>query len=527
MNQRTAIIIGAGPAGLTAALELLETTGIRPVVLEAGDAVGGIARSHAFRGNRMDLGGHRFFSKSEKAVSWWLRMLPLQGSPTIDDLRLGRKSPAPPAPGGPDPEKTDRVMLIRNRFSRIHFQNRLFNYPVMPIIETVRNLGIESTLKTVLGYAKARLFPVRPVRSLEDYMINCFGEELYRIFFKDYTAKVWGVPPSRIKSDWGLQRIKGVSVSRMLAQGIRKSLRLPRLSPREVETSLIERFMYPKLGCGQMWEEAAERIRAKNGRIRLNCGVCGIHASSDGVVRSVSFMDGKAGRVRTLDADYVLSSMPVRDLVAAFRPAAPREIRRIADDLVYRDFVTVGLLVRKLALRNNTRTPTISGVIPDLWLYIQEKKVHLGRIQIYNNWSPYMVADIDRTVWLGLEYFCNEGDGLWSLDDSGFISLAASELAGLGIARLSDVLDGCVVRVPKAYPAYFGAFDRFPKIRDFLDRFPNLFPIGRNGMHRYNNMDHSMLTAMEAVGAIAGGRTGKEGLWAVNTEQRYLEERMV
>jgi protoporphyrinogen oxidase len=525
MTQRTAIIIGAGPAGLTAALEFLETTGIRPVVLEAGDAVGGIARSHNFRGNRMDLGGHRFFSKSEKVTAWWLRLLPLQGSPAYDDLRLGRKSPAPLARGGPDPEKTDRVMLLRNRFSRIYFQNKLFGYPVMPILETIRNLGTENTLKVLLGYAKARLNPVHPVLSLEDYMVNCFGEELYRIFFKDYTAKVWGVPPSQIKSDWGQQRIKGVSVSRMLVHGIRKSLRLPRLNREEVETSLIERFMYPKLGCGQIWEEAADRIRAKHGQILLNCTVCGIHASSDGSVRSVRFMDRKTGRVQALDADYVLSSMPVRDLVSAFRPAAPPEIKRIANDLVYRDFVAVGLLTRKLALRNNTKIRTLGGIIPDLWLYVQEKRVRVGRIQIYNNWSPYMLADVDRTVWLGLEYFCNEGDEIWSMDDGRFISLAAAELADLGIAGISDVVDGCVVRVPKAYPAYFGAYDRFGEIRGFLDRFPNLFPIGRNGMHRYNNMDHSMLTAMEAVKAIAEGRTGKDGLWAVNTERQYLEER--
>jgi protoporphyrinogen oxidase len=525
MTQRTAIIIGAGPAGLTAAAELLERTDIRPIVIEANDTVGGIARSHTYRGNRMDLGGHRFFSKSKKVTSWWLRLLPLQGSPSYDDLRLGRKSPAGISPGGPDPERADRVMLLRKRFSHIYFQNRLFGYPVMPILETIRNLGTENTLKVLLGYAKARLSPVLPERSLEDYMINSFGGELYRIFFMDYTTKVWGVPPSHIKSDWGHQRIKGISISRMLTHGIRKSLHLPQLGPEKVETSLIERFLYPKLGCGQIWEEAADRIRAKNGRILLNSTVCGIRASSDGFVRSLQWMDKKTGRTQKLDADYVLSSMPVRDLVAAFRPAAPPEIKRITGELVYRDFVTVGLLVRKLALRNNTRTRTIGGIIPDLWLYIQEKRVRLGRIQIYNNWSPYLVADIERTVWLGLEYFCNEGDGLWGLDDGRFVSLAASELADLGIADLSDVLDGCVVRVPKAYPAYFGAYDRFGEIRGFLDRFPNLFPIGRNGMHRYNNMDHSMLTAMEAVKAIAEGRTDKDGLWAVNTEQQYLEER--
>jgi protoporphyrinogen oxidase len=524
MTQRTALIIGAGPAGLTAATELLERTDIRPVVIEANDTVGGIARSHTYKGNRMDIGGHRFFSKSKKVTSWWLRMLPLQGRPSYDDLRLNRKSPAGMARGGPDPEKVDRVMLLRNRLSRIYFLNRLFNYPVTPDWDTIRSLGPARTLKIILSYADARLSPVLPESSLEDYMINSFGRELYRIFFKDYTAKVWGVPPSQIKSDWGHQRIRGLSVSRLLMHGIRKSLRLPGLGSANVQTSLIERFMYPKLGCGQMWEEAADRIRAKGGRILLNLTVCGIQASSDGFVRSLQLMDGKTGGFQTLDADYVLSSMPVRDLVAAFRPTAPPEIRRIADGLVYRDFVTVGLLVRKLAVRNNTKIRTIGGIIPDLWLYIQEKRVRLGRIQIYNNWSPYMVADIDGTVWLGLEYFCNEGDGLWGLDDRRFVSFAASELADLDIVDLSDVLDGCVVRVPKAYPAYFGAFDRFDEIRCFLDRFPNLFPIGRNGMHRYNNMDHSMLTAMEAVDAIAGGRTNKEGLWAVNAEQQYLED---
>lgn len=537
MPRKTAIIIGAGPAGLTAAWELLDRTDITPVVFEATGDLGGISKTVNYKGNRIDIGGHRFFSKSDRVMEWWLNIMPLQGAPARDDIALGRvvplarearnrnlRAPAPAVAPAPDPEQTDRVMLHRSRVSRIFFNRRFFKYPITLEAETLRNLGLVRVARIGMSYVLNRLRPARRERSLEDFFINRFGPELYRTFFRDYTEKVWGVPCRQIKPEWGAQRIKGLSVTQAIWHALRKPfLKKSTLSQKDVETSLIEQFMYPKLGPGQMWEEVAHQVRAQGGEIHLQHRVVGLQAH-EGRLVSATVRDERSGALRTVEADWFFSTMPVQDLIAALGEAPPAEVREVAAGLVYRDFVTVGLLLRRLAIRNETSTPTVNDIVPDNWIYIQESDVKIGRLQIFNNWSPYMVKDPD-TVWIGLEYFCNVGDELWSLSDPEFARLAVSELVKIGIIDEADVLDQVVIRMPKTYPAYFGTYDRFAVIRSWVDGLANLFLIGRNGMHRYNNQDHSMLTAMVAVDNIRAGRTDKASVWDVNVEGKYHEEK--
>jgi protoporphyrinogen oxidase len=523
MSNKTAVIIGAGPAGLTAAYELLQRTDIKPVVLEAGGDIGGISKTTIYKGNRIDLGGHRFFSKSQRVCDWWANILPLQGKPAKDDIALGRTVPLSAAPDAPDPEKIDRVMLIRNRLSRIFFLRKFFDYPITLNRRTFSNLGVVRITKIAFSYARACLFPIKEETSLEDFLINRFGKELYETFFKDYTQKVWGIPCDRISSEWGAQRIKGLSITKAFAHALRKIFKKDTsISQKNTETSLIERFMYPKLGPGQMWEEVARRIESLGGRVLLNQKVVSIKAQDSAVV-SVTARDDRTGSLSVHSGDYFFSSMPVKELMQSLDYPVPGDVKEISDGLVYRDFITVGILAKKLLVQNHTKIKTINNLIPDNWVYIQERQVKVGRLQIFNNWSPYMVAD-SRLVWIGLEYFCNKGDELWEKPDDAFMKFAIEELAEIGIIDKNDVLDSTVIRMPKTYPAYFGTYDRFGIVRQFVDRFENLFLVGRNGMHKYNNTDHSMLTAMVAVDNIVGNISSKENIWAVNTETDYHEE---
>lgn len=524
MAEKTAIIIGAGPAGLTAAYELLERTSIKPMVFEETAVIGGISRTVNYKGNRIDLGGHRFFSKSDKVMAFWLNILPLQGAPAKDDIILGRELPESAAGKGPDPEKTDKVLLVRRRVSRIFFLRKFFDYPISLKWQTVANLGIVRMIKIILSYIAARLFPVRPERSLEDFIINRFGRELYETFFKDYTHKVWGVPCDMIKPEWGAQRIKGLSISGAIAHAVRKIFsKDTSLGQKGTETTLIEQFMYPKFGPGQLWEEVARIIESRGGRIYLNSKVTALKISG-GSVTEAEVENTVSGKKITFKADYFFSSMPVKDLIAAMGDSAPPDVRRVAEGLVYRDFITVGLLVKKLKIANQTKIKTVGDIVPDNWIYIQERDVKLGRLQIFNNWSPYMVKD-ENTVWIGLEYFSTMGDQLWSQPDEELKRFAADELAKIDIIEKDSVVDSTVIRMPKTYPAYFGSYDEFNRIRDYTDKLENLFLVGRNGMHRYNNQDHSMLTAMTAVDNIAAGVKTKDNIWSVNTEQEYHEEK--
>lgn len=524
--KKKAIIIGAGPAGLTAAYEFLQKTDIIPVILEQNDHVGGISRTYNHNGNHMDMGGHRFFSKSDRVMKWWLDILPLQGKPSKDDILLGREKPLSKESGAPDPEKTDKSMLVRDRLSRIFYLRSFFNYPVTLSLDTIKNLGMIRVMRSGFSYLKASALPIKNEKSLEDFMVNRFGRELYNTFFRDYTEKVWGVPPSKITPDWGAQRIKGLSITKVLAHAVRSAFmgKEKSISQKKTETSLIEQFIYPKFGPGQLWEEAASLIKNKGGEIHFKKKVTGMKTDGNRV-STVEITDTATGEKTTLQADYVFSSMPVRELVNAIGKEADDKVREVADGLIYRDFMTVGLLVKKLAIQNTTDVKTVAGVVPDLWIYIQERDVKIGRLQVFNNWSPYMVKDLENSVWLGLEYFCTEGDEMWNMRDNLFIDMAVDELAKIGIILKADVLDSCLVRVPKAYPAYFGTYDRFDEIRNFTDRYENLFLVGRNGQHRYNNMDHSMLTAMTAVENIQNGVTAKDNIWGVNTEEEYHEKK--
>src|SRR5271170_1854239 len=520
---KTAVIIGAGPAGLTAALEFLRRSDIRPIVLEATERIGGISCTIEYKGNRMDIGGHRFFSKADRVMDWWTELMPVASdSEQTIQYQNKQRSVAATADAGAD---SDLVMLVRPRKSRISFLRSFFDYPLALNGKTVKQLGLLRMGSIGLSYLKAKLFPRREEKTLEDFLINRFGGELYRTFFKSYTEKVWGVPCDHISAEWGAQRIKGLSlrtaISRFLRQTFGRSGRGD-IAQERTETSLIEKFLYPKFGRGQLWEYVAALVTQKGGGVRLEPRVDTRHTESEknGGERVVSVEAVHAnGERETIAADYVFSTMPVRDLIRSMEVPAPAEIREIAEGLVYRDFITVGLLVDKLAV-----TEPDGSRLKDTWIYIQEPDVLVGRLQIFNNWSPYMVADPGK-VWVGLEYFCYESDELWKMPDPEIVKFAVAEIEKIGILRARDVRDAHVVRVPKTYPAYFGTYERFDEVVKYMDRFENLFLVGRNGMHKYNNQDHSMLTAMTAVDNIIAGTLDKSPLWQINTEQEYHEEK--
>jgi protoporphyrinogen oxidase len=526
-RSKVAVIAGAGPAGLTAALELLRRSDISPVVFETDGQVGGISKTINYRGNRMDLGGHRFFSKSDWVMRWWQDILPVaegQMSPE-GPLRInyqGQSRSLTPAALGV--ASSDAVMLVRQRLSRIFYRRRFFDYPLTLNASTVKNLGLVEALQIGLSYGQAQLKWRPPETTLEDFFVNRFGSRLYRTFFKDYTEKVWGVPCSKISAEWGAQRIKGLSVAKAVGHALTSPFRSSADAlQKRTETSLIERFLYPKFGPGQMWEEVSRRIAQRGGRIHLRHRVVGIERDGDKVAAAM-VLDEATGLTQRVPCDYFISTMPVRDLVAFLEPA-DLKVRQIAEQLPYRDFMTVGLLLRRMraATAASQHAQQDNGMPPDNWIYIQEPDVRIGRLQIFNNWSPALVAD-PGTIWLGLEYFCSAGDDLWAMDNAQFIDYAAGELEKIGLIDRKDVIDGTLVRVPKAYPAYFGAYNQFEQLRTYLDRFSNLYPVGRNGMHRYNNQDHSMLTANSAVNSILNGGSDKLDIWRTNAEGEYHEE---
>jgi protoporphyrinogen oxidase len=514
-KPKIAVIAGAGPAGLTAALELLRRSDITPIVIEPDSQVGGISKTINYRGNRMDLGGHRFFSKSDWVMRWWQEILPVaEGeTPPSRALRIHYQGQSRDLmPAGIAPASSDAVMLVRQRLSRIFYRRRFFDYPLTLNASTVKNLGLVEALKIGLSYGQAQLKSRSPETTLEDFLINRFGTRLYRTFFKDYTEKVWGVPCEEISAEWGAQRIKGLSVAKAIAHALASPFRNPSdAAQKGTETSLIERFLYPKLGPGQMWEEVSRRVTTLGGAIHLRQRVVAMERKADKVV-SVDVYDEIADAVRRVHCDYFISTMPVQDLIRMLRPD-DTHIAQTAADLPYRSFMTAGLLLRNM---RGHRTPA------DNWIYIQEPDVRIGRLQIFNNWSPALVAD-PRTVWLGLEYFCDQGDDLWVMEDEQFLDFAIGELEKISLIERKNVIDGTLVRVPRAYPAYFGTYNQFGDLRCYLDGFSNLYPIGRNGMHRYNNQDHSMLTANAAVDAIAK-KASKEEIWNVNAEHSYHEE---
>lgn len=515
MENRNVVIIGAGPAGLTAAYELLKNSDIKPIVLETEKFVGGISRTYEYHGNHMDVGGHRFFSKNDKVNALWEELMPIQGSPSFDDKVLNISKPF--KENGPDPEKEDEVMLLRNRVSRIYFLGKFFDYPISLKPQTFINMGFCRTVKSGFGYLGSCIHK-REENSLEDFYINRFGKPLYELFFEDYTAKLWGVHPSKLSADWGAQRVKGLSLGKTLLNAITKPFKK---SNKEVETSLINQFEYPKYGPGQLYTKMASEIEKMGGKIIYQEEVDKIE-KDDNKIKAVITKTGNR-----YECDACFSSMPIKDLFASFgKENCDEKAYEIATALPYRDFITVGLLLDKLKIKNKTKIKTLNNIVPDNWIYVQERTVKMGRIQIFNNWSPYMVSDPMNKVWIGLEYFCSEGDEMWNSSDEDFINFAVKELVSMGIIESEkDVLDSCRLKVKKAYPAYFGSYDHFDVVRESLDKIENLYCIGRNGQHRYNNMDHSMLTAMVAVDEFLNDKKDHKELWNINAEKEYHEEK--
>jgi protoporphyrinogen oxidase len=564
--EKRAVIIGAGPAGLTAGLELLRRSDIQPVILEASEEIGGISRTIKYKGNRMDIGGHRFFSKSDRVMQWWIDLMPpevaepgeaaasqeisyrgktrvvkvpahlheepvLRGTgPIVHGTSVDENDEEPEAEAvvaevvvPAAPSNPDLVMLIRPRKSRIYYLRKFFDYPITLTGTTLKNLGLVRTFRVGTSYMKSRVTQIKPEKSLEDFLINRFGRQLYLTFFKSYTEKVWGTPCNEISAEWGAQRIKGLSLTTAVKHFVKKTFGKKAkaadgdLAQKGTDTSLIERFMYPKFGPGQLWEHVAELIREKGGELHMGWKVDRIHCEGKRVV-SIDAVNSRGER-QTFAGEYFFSTMPMRELVEAMDAPVPENVREVSAGLQYRDFITVGLLADRLKVKEPD-----GGLLKDTWIYVQEPDVILGRLQIFNNWSPYLVADPTK-VWIGLEYFCYDTDDLWKMPDEELKQFAIAEVAKIGILNAEDVSDGHVVRVPKTYPAYFGTYDRFDELREFTDGFENLFLVGRNGMHKYNNQDHSMLTAMTAVDGIVAGHVDKAALWGINTEQEYHEEK--
>jgi len=507
--MRKAVIIGAGPAGLTAALELLKKTEIVPLVYEADSQVGGISKTIFCRGYRMDIGGHRFFSKSKQIMNWWFKILPPAGALAKDDIEFGRLIPL--FSGGPDPEEEDKVMLIRKRLSHIFYENKLYPYPLHFSLQLVRGLGLSKIIKIGAGYIYSLFSPKNPEVSLEDLFINRFGQPLYEMFFKDYTYKVWGRNCSEIDASWGRQRIKDFSIKKALINALKSNKK--DIFQKKVETTLINYFLYPKYGPGQLWEEVTQHIRQKGGKVYTHHKIEKIFWEGNKII-GVEIKNSKNKRNFSLKADYFFSSMPIKELILAFKPKAPENVREIAVNLPYRDFITIGIFLEEINLPS----------LEDNWIYVQEKDVALGRIQFFHNWSPYLMPE-KKGLWLGLEYFCSEKDKIWRFKKEEILQFAKKELTKLGlIKKKSWAKWGVIVKVKKAYPAYWGSYHKLHKIREFVDNFDNLFLIGRNGMHRYNNQDHSMLSAIEAVKNIIYNRKDKDNIWQINAESAYHED---
>lgn len=469
-SAQKVVIIGAGPAGLTAAYELSKE-GLNSVVLEKDNVVGGISRTVNYKGYRFDIGGHRFFTKVRVVEDMWEEIM------------------------GND-------FLERKRLSRIFYKNTFFFYPFR-LSNALWGLGLGNSIMILLSYVKSQLFPVKPEDTFDKWVSNRFGKRLYQLFFKTYTEKVWGIPCSEISAEWAAQRIKGLS----LLEALKNALLQDSSSNKDrVIKTLIDSFHYPKLGPGMMWEKVSDTVSDENSEVILNADVEIIHTGS-GKVDKVSV--NVEGTLREIEGSEFISSMPIRELIHKFQPKPPAQVYHAADMLKYRDFLTVSLIINK------------KNVFPDNWIYIHDPRVKMGRIQNFKNWSPDMVPDQEKTC-LGLEYFCFEGDGLWTMSDRDLIELAKKELEITGLAKKDEIDDGSVVRMPKAYPVYDSTYlESIRIIREYLAQFPNLQLVGRNGMHKYNNQDHSMLTAMLAVKNILGG---DYDLWKVNADQEYHEE---
>ena len=519
MEKKNIVIIGAGPAGLTMAFELLkEKDKYNVIILEETQDFGGISKTVKHNGNRMDIGGHRFFSKDERVMNFWSEIMPIQGKNSFDDIELNKEKPL--EPDGPDPEKEDNVMLIRQRVSRIYYSKKFFDYPISMKLQTFKNIGLGMTIKAGFSYLKSVIFK-RKENSLEDFYINRFGKVLYSMFFEKYTEKLWGRHPSEISAEWGAQRVKGISIKAVIKDMFNKTFKNKKYT--NTETSLIEQFWYPKYGPGHLWERLADLVIQNGGEIRKGHSVKKINFENKKIVSVTCEVNNNE---ETIKGDIFISSMPMNDLISSFNGInVPEQIRSIAKGLPFRDFQTVGLLVNKLNLTNETNIKTLGNIVPDCWIYVQEPKVKMLRMQIFNNWSPYLLKDARNKVWIGLEYTCSEGDEYWNMSDKEFTDFAIKELESMDIISSESVEDAHREKIKKAYPAYFDTYKDIHILIEYVNNIENLYCIGRNGQHRYNNMDHSMVTAFETAKNIINNVKDKSNIWNVNTDKEYHEEK--
>ncbi len=524
-NDKIAIIMGAGPAGLAAAYELALHSDIKPIVIEMDGQVGGLAKTIDYEGWRFDIGPHRFFSKSPEINKLWEEILPKQGQLSQEDKELGRKLDLSDKLGAPNPDEENQIMLVKQRLTRIYHRRRFFDYPIKLSFSNLKKLGGWQVISILSGYIWARLKPIKPEKNLEDFFINRFGRPLYETFFKDYTEKVWGVSCQEIPKSWGAQRVKQLSVSKIISEAVKQTLKPNRKTS---ETSLIDSFLYPKFGAGQMFEEMAKKIITKGGIIKTSHQIIALQTEGKKII-SLRVKNLQTGNEETIAGDFFLSSLAIKDLVEMMDGAA-RASQEIAAGLSYRDLILVALAYNHLSLKNKTKIKTRNDLIPDNWIYVQEKGAKLGRLDIFNNFSPWMLKNQDKVL-IGAEYFCQEGNAWWQMSDTELIEMASTELATMGIAEKDELITGNVHRQTKAYPAYLGSYNRFSELKDYLNSWENIFLIGRNGQHRYNNMDHSMLTGLKAAQALINYQTeqdlqnSKHEIWQINTEDDYHEKK--
>lgn len=521
--KKNVIIVGAGPAGLTTAYCLLKENkeDYNVVILEQDNVIGGISKTIDFSGYRMDTGIHRFFTKNEDVEKIWLDLLPLQNKPAYDEILLEKKREYDKE--GKDPEKDEKCMLIKDRVTRIFYGRKFYDYPVSINWKTISNMGLITLIKAGFSYLKSCIIKL-PETSLENFYINRFGRVLYSMFFESYTEKVWGIHPSKIDASWGAQRVKGLSIGKVLLDFCKKIFHKKKKD--NTETSLIEQFIYPKLGSGQVYEEMKNKIEEFGGKIILNAKLTKICFSNDKKIEKVKYVVNN--QEKEIQTDIFVSSMPIKELVEDFENAnIPQDIYDYATKLPYREFMAVGIITDKLLLKNTTKVKTLMNLVPDSWIYIQEPDVKMGRLQIFNNWSPYIFKNkenIKDKVFITFEYFCSENDEYWNMSDEEFIKFALEEAKKIGLIDKSNTIEQSNrIKINKAYPAYFGTYYNMEDIMKYLISIENLYCVGRNGLHRYNNMDHSMLTGIETAKLILNNDSNKELIWKVNTEKEYHE----
>ena len=522
--KETIVIIGAGPAGLTAAYQLLKNDKEKynVIVLEKEDIVGGISKSIKFDGYTVDTGIHRYFTKDKTIKKIWEEILPLQNRSSYDQIIMNKNVNFKKKDGS-NPETEEKSLLIKDRKSRIYYGKKFYDYPVKFSKNMIKSLGFTEIILCSVSYLKSIVFKKKE-NSLENFYINRFGKRLYSMFFESYTEKVWGIHPRNISPDWGAQRTKGLSILSILTDTLKRKLKIK--NEKNTVVSLTDSFVYPKLGSGQMWENMKEKIVQMGGKVLLNVSLKKIN-TKDGIIVSIEYE--KDNKNKIIKCDKLISSMPIKDFFQIIddKICIPNSVYDAAINLPYREFMSVCLVLKNINWKNDTDKQNVQDIPFDSWDYIQDPIVKLGRIQIFNNWSPYLFKnkeEVSEKVLIGLEYFCSENDEFWNMNDEDFINYAIEEIIKIGlISSKDDVINSTRIKIKKAYPAYFGTYKQIDEIKEFLNSIQNLYCIGRNGQHRYNNIDHAMLTGVECAKNIIYNRKNKTDIWSVNTDKEYHE----